>query len=202
MNRILVPTGNAGGFAFILAVMWYVGMGQGNGAAYLLFFLLLGVLIVSVPKTFLNLTALRVAAESIKPAFAGQELSLPVEIVNLSKRSRCALSVSLPGTPQASAQVDEISAGHAARAVLSFPAVRRGEHEISTVTLSSIWPIGFFKAGRNTALRQTYLVYPKPAGDPCLPRRSQDLRCGGDSTGGGRFYRGARLCARRITTSY
>jgi len=170
MNRIVVvPTRNAGGFAFILVVMWYVGMGQGNGSAYLLFFLLLGVLMVSVPKTFMNLAALKVVAESAKPAFAGQEVSLPLELVNFSKRTRCAVSVSLSGEEKASEFVSEIPGGKAARTVIRFPAGLRGEHEISTLRLSSVWPIGFFEASRNLTIRQHYLVYPRPAGDPGLP---------------------------------
>jgi len=196
MNRIVVvPTGNAGGFAFILAVMWYVGMGQGNGAAYLLFFLLLGVLVVSVPKTFLNLAALKVTAESAKPAFAGQEVSLPIELVNYSSRARCAISVSLPGAGQASEPLDEIPGGKAARAVIRFPAERRGEHEISMVSLVSAWPLGFFKGRRHAAVHQHYLVYPKPAGDPNLPRLggrkaalTENVQPEGDDFAGVRAY--------------
>ena len=196
MNRIAVsPTRNAGGFAFILAVMWYVGMGQGNGAAYLLFFLLLGVLAVSVPKTFLNLTGLKVTADSAKPAFAGQEVSLPLELVNSSGRPRCSVTVSLAGAGPASGLVDEIPGGKAARTVIRFPAEQRGEHEISMVRLTSAWPLGFFRARRHATVRQHYLVYPKPAGDPKLPRSSggrlsasEHVQSEGDDFAGVRAY--------------
>jgi uncharacterized protein (DUF58 family) len=144
-------------------------MGQGNGSAYLLFFLLLGVLAVSVPKTFLNLAGLKVTAESAKPAFAGQEVSLPLELVNFSRRPCYAVSVSLPGAGLASGLVDEIPGGKAARTVVCFTSEQRGEHEVSSVMLASAWPLGFFKARRNVAVLQHYLVYPKPAGDPNLP---------------------------------
>jgi uncharacterized protein (DUF58 family) len=153
--------------------MWYVGLGQGNGAAYLLFFLLLGVLAISVPKTFLNLTGLKVSAESAKPAFAGQEISLPLEIVNVSNRPRCALSAGLPDTGRESELMVEIPEGRASRTVIRFPVAKRGLHELTTVTLTSIWPLGFFKARRNTTISQHYLVYPKPAGDPKLPNSNK-----------------------------
>lgn len=170
MNRILVlPTGNAGSFTFILVVVWYVGMAQNNGAAYLLFFLLLAVLLVSAPKTFLNLTAINVTAESPKPVFGGQEVSLPVELMNFSGHPRCAVSVGLPGKGKAPEHIDEIPAGKAARAVIRFPAAQRGAHEVYAVLIESAYPLGFFRARRKLVVRQHYVVYPKPAGDPNLP---------------------------------
>lgn len=165
----VMPTRNAGGYAFILAVMWYVGMGQGNGSAYILFFLFFSVLAVSVPKTFLNMAGMKVTAESAKPAFAGQEISLPLELQNLSKRARHAVIASLPSVGEVSGDIEVIPGGKAARVMIRFPAVQRGEHEILTVMLSSAWPLGFFKARRSMAVSQHFLVYPKPVGDPNLP---------------------------------
>lgn len=195
MKRRLVPTGNAGGFAFILAVMWYVGMGQGNGVAYLLFFLLLSVLLVSIPKTFLNLTALKVAVESAKPAFAGQEVSLSIELLNGSSRARCAITAGLPGPELESEIVDEIPGGRASRTVIRFPATRRGLHEITAVLLTSAWPLGFFKAERRMPVSRQYLVYPRPSGDPNLPQPaggktpgSENIQPEGDDFAGLRAY--------------
>ena len=173
MSRFLItPNGNAGGFAFILAVMWYVGMAQGNSAAYLLFFLLLSVLLVSIPKTYSNLTSLQLSAESPKPAFVGEEISLQVELVNISKPTRCAITLSLPGIGEASELVDEVPGLGATRTVLRFPAAQRGAHEIPALSLASIYPLGILKRERQMSARQNYLVYPKPAGDPNLPRES------------------------------
>lgn len=167
---LLRPTRHATPLVFLLAVMWYAGASQSNGAAYILFFLLGAVMLVSVPHTLLNLTGLRLSAESVKPAFAGQEVSLPVEIMNASRSARHAVSVSLPEAPAAAPErLDEIAPGHAARAVLRFPAVARGEHEITCVALGSAYPIGFLQTRTRVAVRQRYLVYPKPAGNPALP---------------------------------
>ena len=167
----VIPAANAGGFAFILAVMWYVGMGQGNGAAYLLFFTLLGVLAVSVPKTWLNLGGLKVAVESANPAFAGEEIAFAVEILNGSRRARRAVAVTLPGAGRddATGLVDEIRGGKSARTVLRFSVECRGEYRIEKIRLSSAWPLGFFKAKRTAIVQQHYLVYPRPAGNPEFP---------------------------------
>jgi len=165
----LLPTGNMWGLLLIFAAMWYAGASQGNGAAYLLFFLLVSVVVASVPRTRSNLLALDVAAESAKPAFAGQEVSLPVEIANLSGRPRHSVSVRVPHSAGQSELLEEIPAGKAARCTVLFPAVTRGEHTLSRLVLSSDYPIGFIKARRNVAISRRYLVYPKPEGTPHLP---------------------------------
>jgi uncharacterized protein (DUF58 family) len=194
MSRLYaIPTANAAGFAFILGVMWYVGMAQGNGVAYLLFFLLFGVLAVSVPKSFLNLAGIKVAAESPQPAFAGQEISLPVELANESKRVRCSISVALPSARNRSQLVAEIPAGQAERTTLSFPATRRGRHKLPNLLIATVYPLGFLKVWRSVEVGQEFLVYPSPAGDPNLPRSSDGSASGvalpeGDDFAGVRPY--------------
>jgi uncharacterized protein (DUF58 family) len=165
----LSPTGNFCGLLFVLAVMWYAAASQNNGAAYLLLFALTGVFLVSIPHTLLNLGGVKATTESVKPAFAGQEVSLPVEITNESRAKRHGIALSLPDSGSASERIDNIPAGKAARVMLRFSALARGEHEIGNLSLASVYPLGFLRVRRRVAAPQRYLVYPKPAGDPNLP---------------------------------
>ena len=71
------PTRNLAGYLFVLAAMWYAGASQGNGAAYLLFFLLLGVVLVSIPQTFANLRGLKVARDPLNRCLPGRRSSSP-----------------------------------------------------------------------------------------------------------------------------
>ncbi|MEP6937724.1 MAG: DUF58 domain-containing protein [Chthoniobacterales bacterium] len=172
----LRPTKHAAGLLFVLATMWYAGASQNNGAAYLLLFALSAVALVSLPHTLLNLTDIRLTAGSVKPVFAGQEGSLPVEISNGSQRARHACTLTLPETGVAPELVPEIAPGKSARVTLQFSAVARGEYEIRELRLASSYPLGFFRARKWVATRQRYLVYPKPTGELPLPsgqRRSQ-----------------------------
>jgi uncharacterized protein (DUF58 family) len=75
----------------------------------------------------------------------------------------------VPGRGGQRKQVDYIPAGKAARVTLRFPAGQRGEHRIGTFRLTSIYPLGFVRVLKKFASSQTYLVYPKPSGDPRLP---------------------------------
>lgn len=192
----LRPSRYTGGLVFMLCAIWYAGASQSNGAAYLLFFLLLSVAVMSIPKAFANLSALNVTAGAIKPVFAGQEAAVPVEIVNTGRRQpRHAISVSLPGGKNAADVVDEIPPGKGAWSTIHFTAERRGEHELSRIVVTSAYPLGFFKVRRALAAQQRYLVYPKPAGDPRLPDtaamsepQAEGARMEGDDFVGVRAY--------------
>ena len=166
---LLLPTRISAALLFVLVVMWYAGASQNNAAAYLLLFTLVAILLVSIPHTALNLSGLKATAESVKPTFAGQEISLPVEIINESRATRYSIALSLPESGAARELVDEIPAGKAARVVLRFPAPRRGEYDVGMLCVATVYPLGFLSAKRRFAASQRYLVYPAPAGDPKLP---------------------------------
>ncbi len=163
------PTGSFVGLCFLLGAMWYAGASQSNSAAYLLLFVLGSVVLISVPHTVMNVTGLHAAAESLKPAFAGQELSMPVEVVNESRATRSAIVVSLPEFETAREVIDEIAPGKAARVTLRFPAHERGEYRIDHFCITTVYPLGFLRSTREFAADQRYIVYPKPAGETKLP---------------------------------
>ena len=161
--------------ALLVAAMWYAAASLGNGAAYLLFFLVTGVFLISAPHTLLNLTGLKISADSVKPTFAGQEATLSIEIENSSRgasASRHAICVSIPRIRDAAEMIDQIPPGEARRVMLNFSAPSRGQHEISAVRLSSMYPLGFLRASRCVEINARFIVYPKPAGTSRLPSRS------------------------------
>jgi uncharacterized protein (DUF58 family) len=166
---LLYPTGSFAGLLFVLSAMWYAASSQNSPAVYLLLFGLTAVFLVSIPHTLLNLADVTMASESAKPAFAGQEVSLPIEIMNCSRAPRRGIQLVVPGRGGKRKHIDHIPAGKAARVTLRFPAKQRGEHRISTFRLTSIYPLGFVRVSKKFASSQTYLVYPKPSGDPRLP---------------------------------
>jgi uncharacterized protein (DUF58 family) len=163
-------TGNAVAFLAVLIAMWYSGSSQQNGAAYLLLFALAALGIVSIPHAFSNVRGLTARAEAINPAFAGQETALPVEVTNLSRATRKGLRLRLPNSTDSYETIDHLSAGKAARASVRFPALLRGEHEIKSVCIETSYPLGLLRVTKRLALAQRYIVYPKPDGDPRLPR--------------------------------
>jgi len=166
---LVYPTGNLAALLFVLATMWYAASSQNSPAVYLLLFGLTAVFLVSIPHTLVNLAGVTIAPESAKPAFAGEEVSLLVEIMNCSRATRRGIQLVLPGRGGDRKHIDYIAAGKAARVTLRFPAKQRGEHRIGTFRLTSIYPLGFVRVLKKFPSSQTYLVYPKPSGDPQLP---------------------------------
>jgi uncharacterized protein (DUF58 family) len=193
---VAYPTISFAGLLFVLAAMWYAASSQNSAAAYLLLFALTAVILVSIPHTLINLAGLTITLESVKPAFAGQEVSLPIEVMNASRATRHGINVAPSDSTQERKRVDRISAGKAARVTLRFPARQRGEHKIGTLCLRSVYPLGFVRALKRFATTQSYIVYPKPAGDLELPlsrasslhSRSQADLGEGDDFAGVRAY--------------
>ena len=163
------PTAGSAALLFVLAAMWYGASSQNSAAIYLLLFLLASVFLVSIPHTLINLFGISLNVESAKPTFAGDDVCLPIEIMNSSRATRYGIEVVLPDANKTRERVDCISRESAARLTLRFPARQRGEHKIKTLALTSCYPLGFTRASRRYVSNQTYLVYPKPAGNLQLP---------------------------------
>ena len=173
------PTISFAGLLFILGAMWYAASSQNSPAAYLLLFVLTAVFLVSIPHTLTNLAGVTIGLQSVKPAFAGEEVRLRVEVMNESRATRHGIDVALSGSGREHKHIDYISSGKAAHVMLQFIGRRRGEHKIEELCLTSAYPLGFIRFLKKFAISQTYLVYPKPAGDVQLPlsrARSADVR--------------------------
>ena len=166
---LINPTAGFAGLLFVLGAMWYAASSQNNAAVYLLFFALMAVFLVSIPHTLVNLAGVTVTLESVQPAFVGQEVSLPLEIMNDSRATRHGIELSLSGSAGEPQRVDFIPAHKAARVTLRFPAPKRGEHKVGMLCLTSAYPLGFVRFWKEFSSSQTYVVYPKPAGDARLP---------------------------------
>ncbi len=166
---LLYPTAGFAGLLFVLAAMWYAASSQNSAAVYLLLFALLAVFLISIPHTLINLAGVTITLESAKPAFAGQEVSLPVEMVNTSRGTRYGIELALSGPGNKRERINCIPPGKAARLTLRFPALQRGEHKTGVLYLTSVYPLGFVRVSKKFVSSQIYLVYPRPAGHPQLP---------------------------------
>ena len=191
---IVYPTASFAGLLFVLAAMWYAASSQNSAAVYLLLFALTAVFLVSIPHTLTNLAGVTIALDSAKPAFAGDEVWLPVEVMNDSRAPRHGIELAPSNSGSARKRIDYIPAGKAARVTLQLSCRQRGEHKVGALRLTSAYPLGFVRVSKKFAASQTYLVYPKPAGDLRLPlsrARSADGRPQSDF-GEGDDFAGAR----------
>ena len=117
---LIYPTAGFAGLLFVLGAMWYAASSQNNTAVYLLLFALTAVFLVSIPHTLINLAGVTVTAESVHPAFVGQEVSLPLEIMNYSRATRHGIELVLSGSGSERQRIDYIPAHKAARVTFGF----------------------------------------------------------------------------------
>ena len=195
---LVYPTAGFAALLFVLGAMWYAASSQNSAAIYLLLFLLASVFLVSIPHTLINLSGVTLRVESAKPTFAGDEVSLPVEIVNSSRATRYRIEVVLSDANKTRECLDHVPYEGAGRLTLRFSARHRGEHKITTLDLTSCYPLGFMRASKRFVSNQTYLVYPKPAGNPQLPTNLSSLvdRSGQHGIGHGDDFAGVRAYVR------
>ncbi|HZD95253.1 MAG TPA: DUF58 domain-containing protein [Candidatus Sulfotelmatobacter sp.] len=122
---LIYPTAGFAGLLFVLGAMWYAASSQNNAAVYLLFFALTAVFMVSIPHTLINLAGVTVTLESVQPAFVGQEVSLPLEIMNGSRVTRYGIELTVSGPNRERQRIDYIP-GESQRHI-DWRAVARGQ---------------------------------------------------------------------------
>ena len=190
-----MPNGRTLGLAAVLAAMCYAGASQGNGAAYLLCFVLTGLAVVSLVHGWANLQGLRISVEGLPPVFAGDEVSVPVTVTGRKGRGHFGIQISGPrGAP--SALEHAIAPDSSARAEVYFPSPGRGRYRVIALRVTSDYPLGFFTAHQRVKVAHDFYDYPTPQGSAPFPtaiaptRQARDgLRHEGDDFGGTRPWR-------------
>ncbi len=180
-------------FALLLVVQLLTAINYGNGLAYALTFLLGALAVVSMLYTHRNLFRLRLAAGICAPVFAGENVMFRIHLTNDSDTPRFGVTVKCE--KQEIADVD-IPARGSADVELPVPASQRGHLAIPPVTVTTIFPLGLlYSWSRRVELKQTCLVYPRPAEQ--TPRQSreeetqelnQGIKTGGDDYIGTREF--------------
>ncbi len=190
----VLPNGRTLGLAAVVVAMWYAGASQGNGAAYLLCFVLIALALVSTVHAWTNLRGVIVEVDSIPSVFAGEELTVPIEADSAGRRPHYALRIDgRPGIQPA--MIAALHPTRPMRSELRVPTVRRGCFRHLPVRLTTNYPLGFFTARQDRELPHTFHIYPAPRGDLPLRRTlaptrqpQSGARVEGDDYGGVRAW--------------
>ena len=153
----IIPTRSGLGFGVLLVLLMLIAFVYNNNLAYLLTFLLASVFVVTILHTFRSLVGLRVHVGQTKPVYAGTAAAITVFIDNPSVYERNQVQVQIEQT-----EICTI-APNAQQQVISYVATqKRGLHELGTVRLTCIFPLGLFRAWSPLRFDAPLLVYPKP----------------------------------------
>lgn len=190
----VVPNRNTFGLVALLVAMWYAGASQNNGAAYLLCFMLAGVVLVSILRTRANLRGLRLSVGPIAPVFSGENQRARIGVLAVSGGTHAAIRIKMREGGE-SIPFPEISGARWQYDELPIDAKQRGHFQELELIASSLYPLGFFSARLAVTIPRSRWVYPAAEGSPPLPRhlasarqRGTGVRAEGDDFAGLRTY--------------
>lgn len=153
----ILPSKRGLGFVVLIIVLLLIAFVYNNNLAYYLAFLLSSVFFITILHTYKSLAGLVLSSGHSQAAFAGEAAGFNISIDNPGTVKRFNLHIDLDNKllftldPVQKTQLTLYSATN-----------KRGWHDIGTVTLSSTYPLGLFRAWSPIRFNAKTLVYPKP----------------------------------------
>ncbi len=158
----ILPTRFGVTFAILLVAMLLGSLNYNNNAALLLAFLLATAAQLSTFRTWRNLSGLDIGKLHVQPVFAGETALFRLNIYERQGFERPILELGSDAAAQATEQHRlTLSAGQSGILELAVPTSRRGWLECPRLRLSSIYPLGLFRAWSWLHPQQRCLVYPQ-----------------------------------------
>ena len=156
----ILPNLRGLGLALLLSIQLLVAINYNNNLSFILTFLLASIALLGLFYGFRNLAALRIRAGRVEPTFAGDTASFEIYLDNPTPLHRIALQIT---KKDAVPVLLNIAPAVSIPVRLPVKTKRRGWLYLPTVTVSSTFPLGLFRAWSPVNLQVRALVYPKPA---------------------------------------
>lgn len=160
-NVYIVPTLAGLAFCGTLGVLLLASINEQLSLGYALTFALTGAGLASMHTTHANLRGLQMDLKAPEGVHTGDEFTLELRLHNTgSARFGIAVSAQLDTGLTEPAWVDVPSLGHAVLK-LRLPAVKRGLRELPRLTVTTRFPLGFFRAWSYWRPASRVWVYPR-----------------------------------------
>ncbi|HUL13982.1 MAG TPA: DUF58 domain-containing protein [Methylococcaceae bacterium] len=156
----ILPNKRGLGLALLLSIQLLAAINYNNNLGFILTFLLASIALLGTVHGFRNLAGLHVRPGRAEPVFAGDSACFEIFLDNPSRLHRFALQIAHKNA--APMELDILSSA-STQAKLRVKAQRRGWLDLPTLTVSSCFPLGLFRAWSPVNLKERALVYPKPA---------------------------------------
>lgn len=154
----ILPTKRGMGLVLTIFLLLLTAFVYNNNLVYLLCFWVASVFFVTILHTYKSLSGLVVNIGQAWPVFAGDVARFQLTVDNPGAQARLALVVKLHDE-----QAFDLDA-HASKVLnLLLPVSKRGWQPMGTVTLSSSYPFGIFRAWSPLRFDCQVLVYPRPS---------------------------------------
>ena len=161
----MLPTQHGVIFAFMLLAMLLIAVNYANTLAYIMTFLLVSLVLVSMLYTHRNLSGIEVSVGRCMKVFAGSQLQYQVCLQNHAERQRHDVGLDIEGQQ---GQRLNLQAGALVCIPCEFHVLRRGWAALPAVQVNTRYPLGImFSWSRAYQASRKCLVYPKPG--PLIP---------------------------------
>jgi uncharacterized protein (DUF58 family) len=154
----ILPTLRGLGFVLLTALVLLIAFVYNNNLAYMLAFLLASIFFITMVHSYKSLAGLIVQKGRSKPVFAEEAAGFDIHIDNPTELDRQQLRVTLQDTQDLAIRPHD-----SLHITLYSTTYKRGWHQPGSVTLSSTYPLGLFRAWSPIRFDLKTLVYPKPA---------------------------------------
>lgn len=152
-------------------VMILVGAAYQNNLVNLLAFFMLSLLFVAMVQTHNNLKDIQVDPPETTNGFAGQTFLLTAVAHNSSRDPRFNLEIDIPKERPTSVYENQhpLLGYSSVKLRCSYPAGKRGVYQIRRIRLSTVFPLGLFRAFTWINTDVSYMIYPELKGTRPYP---------------------------------
>ena len=178
---------NRFGFVFfgLFCLMIMVGASYGNNLVFLMGFILISFLFVTILLTAKNLRDVEILDVKISPGFPGEIVPARITLANNLDTEHTQIFVKLDGYPN-EGELQHIAANDRKDVHLSIQLPeKRGVYNLGRIKVSTSNPFGLFYSWFWFKFDAEYIVYPKPAGLKERPRQENQI---GDEFSGLKEY--------------
>ena len=156
----ILPTREGLIFALLILIMLSAAINYNNSLIFFITFLLAAVGIICMYMTQKNLLNLSFSINHVQPVFCQENLHIPLSISQnkISERSKFSIAINLAGH----CEITDVHPLETTLIRLSFATHHRGYADLPPFEISSIFPLGLFRAWANIDLNSDAIVYPKP----------------------------------------
>ena len=155
----ILPTKNGLGFVVLITILLLIAFVYNNNLIYILAFLLASVFFITIIHSFKSLVGLTITKGKSNSVFAGEAAPFKIHLENHTKNERFSLHINLAG---GTAVQTHLPPSEKSIVNLYSPTEKRGWQPCGTITLSSTFPLGLFRAWAPINFNFKALVFPKP----------------------------------------
>jgi len=175
----IVPTSHGLAVLGLNLIFILVAAASGNNSVYILAFIMFGVYLLAMVATHVNLKSLEVELVEAGDGFVGEAARMTFALRNPSVKSRFMIRAAFKSSKvSAEALQEEILMNAKTLVSVSLVKNARGVYMLPPLQLSSVYPIGLFRAWTTIKVESQFFVYPKREG-------TRGLDLGGIAKGSG-----------------